>query len=45
LTKGQQIKAIEERKRKEKHAVEQQKLDAIEDKIQNARKRIEDQKR
>lgn len=37
-------KSIHARKMKEKHAIEQAKLDAIESKIERARKRIEEVK-
>jgi hypothetical protein len=45
LSKSDQIKAIEAKKRKEAHEVEKAKLDAIEEKIQAARKRIEEKKK
>ena len=45
LTKAEQIRAIEKKKRDEAHQKEQEKIDAIEAKIQNARKRIEDKKK
>jgi len=45
ISKAEQIKAIEAKKRKEAHELEKAKLDAIEEKIQAARKRIEEKKK